>query len=116
MAEATTNIETTETVTGVTLELSVDEAKTIAAVLGNVGGDPLKSARRHADSIARALSRVGYAHSNTGLKTEVRNAGLEHGVYFHNDDGSKSPTWEETMKKVRDSYSDPYSYNYSRSF
>lgn len=42
----------------VTLTLSGEEAVTLCAILGHVGGDPVASGRRHADSILDALNKV----------------------------------------------------------
>lgn len=42
----------------VSLTLTEEEAGTLVAILRNVGGDPEKSRRRHADSISNALYAV----------------------------------------------------------
>lgn len=42
-----------------TLELTEDEALTLARTLSRVGGHPRLSARKHTDTIARELREVG---------------------------------------------------------
>ncbi len=45
----------------VTLKLTSDEARTLMAVLSQIGGDPDKSARKHCDSIRFGLqSHISY--------------------------------------------------------
>jgi len=45
--------------TGVTLHLSMDEARFLSAVMAKIGGDPIKSLRRHQSPISCALEEVG---------------------------------------------------------
>jgi hypothetical protein len=59
MASAKKSFKTVETITGVTLSLTLEEARTLAAVYGRVGGDPDRSPRKHADSVLDALADVG---------------------------------------------------------
>lgn len=60
MAEATKKTETI-TVTKVTLILDEAEARTLRAILGHVGGDEHNSPRKHADAVAAALGKAGFA-------------------------------------------------------
>jgi hypothetical protein len=60
MATAALNKEVVETVTGVTLDLTKNEAQFLADILCTIGGDPRKSRRKHADDIATALSGQGF--------------------------------------------------------
>jgi hypothetical protein len=62
MAKVKKDVErvTTETVT-FTLTLSAEEAETLAAVMGTVGGDCELSARKHTDAVLRALEAAGVA-------------------------------------------------------
>jgi hypothetical protein len=60
MAEATKKTETI-TVTKVTLILDEAEARTLRAILGHVAGDEVDSPRKHADAIAAALTKAGFA-------------------------------------------------------
>ena len=71
---ATANVHT-ETI--VTLRVSEAEAKALAAILGAVGGDPVNSSRKHADSVARALREAGFPHiwlgeENMPFETQAR--------------------------------------------
>lgn len=59
MAEAARKTETV-TVTKVVLTLTEDEARTLRAILGHIGGDERLSPRRHADEIAAALGKAGF--------------------------------------------------------
>lgn len=59
MAKATKQVVTTETLTGVTLDLSVQEARTLAAILYHVGGHPETTRRGDAQAIMDALSEAG---------------------------------------------------------
>lgn len=59
MATATGSIKQVMSYSGeVTLTLSAEEAMTLRRVLRRVGGHPHRSQRRHADSVAEALSGV----------------------------------------------------------
>ena len=44
---------------GVTLSLTMDEAKALQTVLRRVGGDPYKTARGYTDNVVSALSEGG---------------------------------------------------------
>ena len=55
-----TKVELHKVHSGVTLELTHDEARTLAEILGSVGGDPRNTARKHASEVADALSGVWY--------------------------------------------------------
>lgn len=57
MANATLNKteKTVVTVTGVTLELTVEESLFLKTVLNSIGGDPHKSARKYANRINDAM-------------------------------------------------------------
>jgi hypothetical protein len=44
----------------VTLILTDAEAQTLADILGMIGGNPVTTRRKHADSIDNALSSVGF--------------------------------------------------------
>ena len=70
---------------GVTLNLSEEEAATLAAILAYVGGDPTKSARRHASAVSRALQDAGH-HFARGLAEEFHNRiGAQLGITFENN-------------------------------
>lgn len=56
MAEATAKTETV--ITGVSLELTLDEATTLADITARVGGSPSTTRRAHVQSIAEALHEV----------------------------------------------------------
>lgn len=62
MAKATVRTESVPKITGVTLELSQEEAETLSAIGEFVGGDVKHSRRKHMDSINNALRSVGIAH------------------------------------------------------
>jgi len=71
MASASKQIEYVETAreyvemrVGVTLSLTLEEARTLAVVLANVGGN-LGSPRKYADDVADALSDSGIAWDDT---------------------------------------------------
>jgi hypothetical protein len=54
-----------EEVTGVTLELTTDEAKVLELILSLVGGSPLTSRRNLADNVLFAVRAAGIGHSNS---------------------------------------------------
>lgn len=58
MAKATLTEEIVRTET-VTLVLSMDEAKAVAAILGSVGGSPTDTPRKHTQSALVALENAG---------------------------------------------------------
>lgn len=62
----------------VTLTMTVDEAKTLRALLFNVGGCPYDSPRKHSSSISGALDSAGIP---VGGSREARNL-LSGSVYF----------------------------------
>lgn len=74
MAKATKQVVMTETLTGVTLELSVQEARTLAVILRHVGGHPETTRRGDAQSISAALEGAGVAskHPHDWLDSIVR--------------------------------------------
>lgn len=59
MAKATATKVVTETITGITLELSAQEARTLAVILYHVGGHPRTTRRGDAQSISAALKGAG---------------------------------------------------------
>lgn len=72
MAEATNNLKvnTNPVETGtVDLKLTGPEARALRAILGRIGGDPAKTARRYADNIFYALNSVGVP--NIGYDVEL---------------------------------------------
>jgi len=64
MAKATAQYETIQRPTSATLELSIDEAEFLAAVMACVGGDRA-GIRKHAISIADTLGAVGITYHDT---------------------------------------------------
>ncbi len=60
MAKATKQVEVKETLTGVTLELSVEEARTLMAILHYVGGHPRTTRRGYTDAVVEALASAGF--------------------------------------------------------
>jgi hypothetical protein len=54
-----TQIEVTTTVTGISLELTLDEATTLADIMSRVGGSPSTSRRGHTAAIYETLRAAG---------------------------------------------------------
>jgi len=67
----------------VTLELSEEEARTLAAVLSYVGGCPTDSPRKHTDAVLEALTESAGLGSFVGT-VEHNLADPERGIYFRN--------------------------------
>jgi hypothetical protein len=65
MATATKQSETVETITGVTLRLSLEEARTLAVLVAKVGGSPDHSPREHTNAISSALRGVGITYQGS---------------------------------------------------
>lgn len=67
----------------VTLVLSELEARTLVEILAHIGGDPVKTARRHAASIYEALLDAGFepVYEEEHLM-KYRKVGDSHGLYF----------------------------------
>jgi hypothetical protein len=65
-----------EETVGITLELSVEEAEAIAAVLYRVGGDPNTSRRGLTDRVSNALHGAGVKLDTEGISTTAN------AVYF----------------------------------
>ena len=85
MAIATKQTETVETVKSVTLELTLDEARTLAVVLARVGGDPDHSPRKHGQSVSDALESVHISSSGApehGLISRGVGTGVGASLYF----------------------------------
>lgn len=78
MAKATKQVAITETLTGVTLELSVQEVRTLAVILQHVGGSPKTTRRRDAAAISNALDALNIPceHPRDWLEEHGRN------IYF----------------------------------
>lgn len=56
-----------------TIELSLDEAETLSAILCNIGGDPQKSRRQHADAVRDRLHDAGLPdHHNRARRDQPR--------------------------------------------
>lgn len=53
-----------QTVTGVRLELTLEETKAIGALLHRTGGSPSHSARKYAEQVGAALSEAGIPPGN----------------------------------------------------
>jgi hypothetical protein len=64
MAVATKQSETTETIKSVTLELTLEEVRTLAVVYSRVGGGQ-QSPGRHVSSVIGALAGVGIDYQTT---------------------------------------------------
>jgi len=87
MAYATKQSETVETIKSVTLELTLEEARTLAAVYARVGGgDGIygDSPRRHCNSVLEALTGVGVDHRDAPELLDLLNdaAGRRQSLYF----------------------------------
>jgi len=70
MASATKQSETVETIKSVTLELTLEEARTLAVMCAKVGGSDgdfgrADSPRRHVDSVFDALDAVGVIYADS---------------------------------------------------
>lgn len=48
-----------EKVTGVVIELTLEEAETLRGVCKHIGGCPINSPRKHIDSISAVLDKAG---------------------------------------------------------
>lgn len=57
----------------VTLRLDQDEAATIAAILGHIGGIPETSGRKHTEAVSKALREVGYTYINSPYNKSITN-------------------------------------------
>jgi hypothetical protein len=68
MANAT--VEVTKSVT-VKLTVSEEEAQTLRDILANVGGDPKKSQRKHANNISNALDDAGLVRSSYNARGSI---------------------------------------------
>ena len=69
MAQAYKHIQVVTTETPhIVLDLSVDEAEFLAALMYKVGGDPALSRRRHADAISAVLDALGVSYSNDDMR------------------------------------------------
>lgn len=84
---ATVTIETKQVmvpseVEVVALEMSVEEAATLALILDFVGGHDQLSARKYADSVRRALNAQGI-RVRCGDDHLLKDSGLQ-GIYFSN--------------------------------
>jgi hypothetical protein len=77
--EVVTKVEVRD---GVVLELSPEEAKMLSAVMAGVGGDPVKSPRRHADSILSALANAGVGPVFSYTDKTVEGYCWDGSVYF----------------------------------
>lgn len=78
-------------VTGVDLHLSEAEAEVLYVILGNVGGDPNNSPRKHASDVRNALSGVVTPYMVKMLDGELPNdhpAMLREGSIHFADYGS----------------------------
>lgn len=61
MATAKKDVEVKEVITGVTLTLTEDEARTLTAILGRVGGyDGKGNHRERSDAIWTSLRQLGF--------------------------------------------------------
>jgi len=67
MAEAVKREEVVKVSSGVTVDMSIVEAKTLVAILAQVGGDTQTSYRKHADSIRLAITDVTGFKSGRGI-------------------------------------------------
>ena len=65
-----------QTVLNVTLKLSEDEARVLKQIMGHIGGSPINSPRKFADSINVALVDAGVIGADHSLERENK------GIYF----------------------------------
>ena len=85
MASATKQSETVETIKSVTLELTLEEARTLAVVFSKVGGPDGTygdSPRRHVASVSYALEDVGIIHRDAPERDLVEDNSHYQGLYF----------------------------------
>lgn len=64
----------------IALELTPEEATTLAVILSRISGDPYTTARKHASAIACALRAVGYSYEGTP-ESELAGGGIEFRSY-----------------------------------
>ena len=92
MANAFAKTETATTVTGITLELTLEEAQTLADVLYRVGGSPFTSRRKHTSSILSAMEGASvYAGDDMEVDGPATPTDINKSIYFNDlenkDDG-----------------------------
>lgn len=62
----------------ITIELNLDEIKTLQHILNNVGGDPITTPRKHAKNIQKLIL------DETGIGESGKNNGMSEGsIYFN---------------------------------
>ena len=54
------------------LTLNVDEAHTLYSILMRIGGDPVKSRRRYAESIRKVLREAGFSQDPLDISEHAR--------------------------------------------
>lgn len=85
-------VETEVEETTYTMELSLDELKTLRAVFNRIGGDPNSGPRKHVDSMSNAIDG-GVGHSRYDWSWAEPEISLmskrRDGIYF-NDYGSEA--------------------------
>lgn len=78
MATATKKVLEIKPPVEITLTLSEEEAQTLAAILGRVGGS---GPRKHADTMRAALQQIGYDYNN-GNPMYTDTLAKSNGLYF----------------------------------
>ena len=84
MASATKQSVTRETITGVTLDLTLEEARTLAVVLSRVGGSPRISPREHIEAVSNALSDVGVNWLSASERGLIEDSPRYQSIMFNN--------------------------------
>lgn len=66
----------------ITLELNGDELIYLCTVLARTGGDPLRSLRRHAETISAALAEQGISAVKISRQNEIDDRHGRSNIYF----------------------------------
>ena len=77
----------TETVTTVTLVLTVEEARTLAVLVAKVGGSPDHSPRGHASAISDALCGAGVTYTGSTAEYTLASGSISFTDYPKKGDG-----------------------------
>ena len=78
-----------DVVTGVTLVLSLAEARTLAVMYARVSGDSHRSPRRHANAVCAALDGVGITYYSTPEHAALEKCATRYLGFNFNDYGGE---------------------------
>lgn len=82
----------------ITLTMTLEEAQALRTILSNIGGSPIRSRRRHMDTVAAKLDRMQIYGDSSDIMPDM------HAIFFRDDErrkyGRRSPRSRGALERL----------------